>query len=109
MYIEITVDLKNYTGDRFDIRLSNYYTVKQFIDVVWQVKNIQDKPREGYWIRVQNKNIDEKVLMTEDSRNTSLMDTRGIKSFYITILLGLLGVTFLLLLPRFIRGTKEST
>lgn len=57
MYIEVTVDLKNYTGDNFDIRLSDYYTVKQFVDVVWQIKNIQDTPREGYWIRVQNKKI----------------------------------------------------
>ena len=57
MYIEVTVDLKNYTGDRFDIRLSDYYTVKQFIDVVWQIKKIQDNPREGYWVRVKNKKI----------------------------------------------------
>ncbi|WP_413365162.1 EsaB/YukD family protein [Lysinibacillus sp. 3P01SB] len=57
MYIEITVDLKNYTGESFDIRLSDYYSVKQLVDVVWQVKAITDIPREGYWIRVQNKKI----------------------------------------------------
>lgn len=57
MYIEVTVDLKNYTGESFDIRLSDYYSVKQLVDVVWQVKAITDIPREGYWIRVQNKKI----------------------------------------------------
>lgn len=57
MYIEVTVDLKHYTGERFDIRLSDYYSVKQFVDVVWQVKAIADIPREGYWVRVQNKKI----------------------------------------------------
>ncbi|KGR83937.1 EsaB/YukD family protein [Lysinibacillus odysseyi] len=57
MYIEVTVDLKNYTGESFDIRLSDYYSVKQLVDVVWQVKAITDIPREGYWVRVQNKKI----------------------------------------------------
>ena len=57
MYIEVTVDLKNYTGEKFDIRLSNYYSVKKLVDVVWQVKELTDVPREGYWIRVQNKKI----------------------------------------------------
>lgn len=57
LYIEVTVDLKNYTGENFDIRLSNYYSVKKLVDVVWQVKEITDIPREGYWIRVQNKKI----------------------------------------------------
>ena len=57
MYIEVTIDLKNYTGESFDIRLSDYYSVKKLVDVVWQVKEITDIPREGYWIRVQNKKI----------------------------------------------------
>lgn len=57
MYIEVTIDLKNYTGESFDIRLSDYYSVKKLVDVVWQVKAIMDIPREGYWIRVQNKKI----------------------------------------------------
>lgn len=57
MYIEVTVDLKNYTGESFDVRLSDYYSVKQLVDVVWQVKAMTDIPREGYWVRVQNKKI----------------------------------------------------
>ena len=57
MYIEVTIDLKNYTGESFDIRLSDYYSVKKLVDVVWQTKAIMDIPREGYWIRVQNKKI----------------------------------------------------
>ena len=57
MYIEVTIDLKNYTGESFDIRLSDYYSVKKLVDVVWQVKAITDIPREGYWIRVRNKKI----------------------------------------------------
>jgi uncharacterized ubiquitin-like protein YukD len=57
LYIEVTVDLKNYTGESFDVRLSDYYSVKQLVDVVWQVKAMTDIPREGYWVRVQNKKI----------------------------------------------------
>lgn len=49
--------MKNYTGESFDVRLSDYYSVKKLVDVVWQVKAITDIPREGYWIRVQNKKI----------------------------------------------------
>ncbi|WP_243290999.1 EsaB/YukD family protein [Bacillus sp. FJAT-47783] len=55
MYIEITVDLKNYTGETFDLRLSNYHSIKKVIDIVWQAKHISKPPREGYWIRVSNK------------------------------------------------------
>ena len=57
MYIEVTVDLKNYNEKSFDIRLSDYYSVKQLVDIVWQVKAIPETPREGYWIRIQNKKI----------------------------------------------------
>ncbi|HZH60749.1 MAG TPA: EsaB/YukD family protein [Metabacillus sp.] len=55
MYIEITIDLKNYQQDSFDIRLSNYYSVKKLIDIVWQAKNMTEQPRQGAWIRVVNK------------------------------------------------------
>ena len=51
---------------------------------------------------------DEKVVKTEDTKSSSLTDTKGIKTFYIGLLLALLFLTFLFLLPRFIRGTKES-
>lgn len=55
MYIEITIDLKNYSGDPFDIRLSNYHSIKNVIDIVWQTKQISIPPREGYWVRIINK------------------------------------------------------
>ncbi|KZZ83886.1 MULTISPECIES: EsaB/YukD family protein [Bacillaceae] len=55
MYIEVTVDLKNYTGEVFDLRLSDYHSVKKMIDIVWQAKCISDPPREGHWVRVPNK------------------------------------------------------
>ncbi|MDQ0230845.1 EsaB/YukD family protein [Metabacillus malikii] len=55
MYIEVTVDLKNYQQECFDLRLSNYHSVKKFIDIVWQTKQLTEKPRDGYWIRVTNK------------------------------------------------------
>ncbi|WP_169804308.1 type VII secretion protein EssA [Lysinibacillus odysseyi] len=51
----------------------------------------------------------EKEVKTEDIKSRSLVNTKGIKTFYIGLLLGLLFLTFLILLPRFIRGTKEST
>lgn len=55
MYIEITIDLKNYQKDSFDIRLSNYHSVKKLIDIVWQAKSMTEQPRQGAWIRVVNK------------------------------------------------------
>ncbi|MTH53961.1 ubiquitin [Bacillus mangrovi] len=57
MYIEVTVDLKNYTGEVFDLRLSDYHSVKKLIDIVWQAKCISDPPREGHWVRVPNKEM----------------------------------------------------
>jgi len=55
MYIQVTIDLKNYTGDVFDLRLSNYHSIKKLIEIVWEAKNISAPPKEGYWVRVQNK------------------------------------------------------
>ncbi|MCU9612786.1 ubiquitin [Caldibacillus lycopersici] len=57
MYIQITVDLKNYTNEVFDLRLSNYHSIKKFIHIIWQAKYIPTPPTEGYWIRVQNKEL----------------------------------------------------
>ncbi|MDM5318063.1 EsaB/YukD family protein [Fictibacillus sp. b24] len=57
MYIEVTVDLKNYTGETFDLRLSNFHSVKKVVDIVWQTKQIHVPPRDGFWVRVPNKNI----------------------------------------------------
>lgn len=51
----------------------------------------------------------EKQVKTEDGETSRMKDTTGIKTFYISILLVLLLLTFLILLPRFIRSTKEST
>ncbi|MBA4536976.1 ubiquitin [Bacillus aquiflavi] len=57
MYIEVTVDLKHYKNETFDLRLSNYHSVKKVIDIVWQAKTISEPPREGYWVRIPNKQI----------------------------------------------------
>ncbi|BCB06047.1 EsaB/YukD family protein [Bacillus sp. KH172YL63] len=55
MYIEITIDLKRYDDRRIDMRLSNYHTVKKLIDLVWQSQKLEAGSREGYWIRITNK------------------------------------------------------
>ena len=57
MYIEITIDVKNYINDVFDLRLSDYHSVKKVIDIVWQMKSISESPRDGYWVRVTNKQL----------------------------------------------------
>ena len=55
IYIQLTIDLKRYTGEVFDLQVSNYRSVKKVVEIVWQVKGIADMPRDGYWVRVQNK------------------------------------------------------
>lgn len=55
IYIQLTIDLKRYTGEVFDLQVSNYRSVKKVVEIVWQVKEIADMPRDGYWVRVQNK------------------------------------------------------
>ena len=55
MYIEVSIDLKHYSEECFDLRLSNSYTVKELVNIVWQAKSIAYPPKEGYWIRVVNK------------------------------------------------------
>ncbi|WP_054950772.1 EsaB/YukD family protein [Numidum massiliense] len=57
MYIEITIDLKHYTGETFDLRLSDYHSIKQVVDIVWQAQQIGVEPREGYWVRIPNKHV----------------------------------------------------
>ncbi|KGX91110.1 ubiquitin [Pontibacillus halophilus JSM 076056 = DSM 19796] len=58
MYIEITIDVSHYeSGDSFDLRLSNYHTIKQLVDLVWQLKKFQTPPRQGYWVRISNKRV----------------------------------------------------
>ncbi|MBO2535948.1 MULTISPECIES: EsaB/YukD family protein [Rummeliibacillus] len=55
MYVDITIDLKNYNSSIFDLRISNYHSIRTMIDMVWQVQNLMEPPRDGYWIRVDNK------------------------------------------------------
>lgn len=57
MYIQLTIDLKRYTGEVFDLQLSNYRSIKKVVEIVWQVKEITTDPRDGYWVRVQNKEL----------------------------------------------------
>jgi len=57
MYIDITVDLKHYTGEVFDLRLSDYYSAKKVVDIIWQAKGVVIQPKEGAWIRVANKDF----------------------------------------------------
>ncbi|HZW68610.1 MAG TPA: EsaB/YukD family protein [Pseudogracilibacillus sp.] len=56
MYIHVTVDLSNYNQPPIELRLSNQHSIKSLIDVVWQSAKITTPPREGFWVRVQNKN-----------------------------------------------------
>ena len=44
MYIEITIDVKNYINDVFDLRLSDYHSVKKVIDIVWQINLFLNLP-----------------------------------------------------------------
>ncbi|MEB3751138.1 ESX secretion system protein YukD [Geobacillus icigianus] len=55
MYIQVTVDLRYYTQDTLDLRLSDLYSIKKIVEIVWQIKNISTPPREGCWVRVENK------------------------------------------------------
>ncbi|MDY0404683.1 EsaB/YukD family protein [Virgibacillus sp. 179-BFC.A HS] len=55
MYIQITTDLKNYDRGQIELKLSDQHTVKKLVDIAWQTANPPNKPREGFWIRVANK------------------------------------------------------
>lgn len=55
MYINVTIDLKRYKHPPIEFRLSNQHSIKKLIDISWQTTNLPIKPREGFWIRVQNK------------------------------------------------------
>lgn len=56
MYVEVTIDVKRYGAEEFDLRLSDLHSLKKLIDIAWQVRSISEKQREGHWIRVVNKN-----------------------------------------------------
>lgn len=55
MYIHVTIDLKKYKQSPIELRLSNQHSIKSLIDIAWQTANVPIHPREGFWIRVQNK------------------------------------------------------
>ncbi|MDQ0208511.1 EsaB/YukD family protein [Alkalicoccobacillus murimartini] len=55
MYIVLTIDMSRYDKKSFDIRLSDQYTVKELIDITWQMNKISDHPTEGHWIKIVNK------------------------------------------------------
>jgi uncharacterized ubiquitin-like protein YukD len=55
MYIQITVDMKNYGKTPIELRLSDQHSIKKLINIAWQTANIPVKPREGFWIKVVNK------------------------------------------------------
>ncbi|SDB95811.1 EsaB/YukD family protein [Shouchella lonarensis] len=55
MYIQVTVDLNNYTEKQINLRLSDQYTATKFVDIVWEVEGLTATCREGRWIRVKNK------------------------------------------------------
>lgn len=55
MYIHVTVDLSNYDKNMLELRLSNQHTLKKVIDIAWQVAQVERRPREGFWVRVESK------------------------------------------------------
>ncbi|MGM8364440.1 EsaB/YukD family protein [Virgibacillus sp. W0181] len=56
MYIEVSVDLKNYEKKSIDLRLSDQHDLKNFIEIVWQASQVNAIPKDGNWVRVINKN-----------------------------------------------------
>ncbi|GIN98946.1 ESX secretion system protein YukD [Siminovitchia terrae] len=55
VYIKVTVDLRNYLEKEIDLRLSDQYTVRKFIDIVWEIEKLNQQRREGDYIRIENK------------------------------------------------------
>ncbi|SDB86915.1 EsaB/YukD family protein [Shouchella lonarensis] len=55
MYIKVTVDLRHYIEKEIDLRLSDQYTARKFIDIVWEIEKIKQPRREGDFIRIENK------------------------------------------------------
>ncbi|RKQ33910.1 EsaB/YukD family protein [Oceanobacillus halophilus] len=55
MYIQITVDLNKYNKPPIEIRLSDQHYIKKLIDITWKTVKLEEKPREGHWIRVKNR------------------------------------------------------
>lgn len=55
LYIVLTIDMSEYDKKSFDIRVSDQYTVKELIDITWQINKMTITPNDGYWARVVNK------------------------------------------------------
>ncbi|WZY00376.1 EsaB/YukD family protein [Bacillus sp. FSL W7-1360] len=55
LYIKVTVDLRNYTQKEIDLRLSDQYTARKFVDIIWRLEKMTKMRREGDFIRVENK------------------------------------------------------
>ncbi|WP_085992898.1 EsaB/YukD family protein [Oceanobacillus senegalensis] len=55
MYIQVTVELNNYKRPPIELRLSNQHPIKKLIDITWRTVKMNENPKEGYWIRVKNK------------------------------------------------------
>jgi uncharacterized ubiquitin-like protein YukD len=55
VYIQITVDLKHYNEKSIELRLSDQHLVKNLVAMTWQTARISRAPREGFWVRVKNK------------------------------------------------------
>jgi len=74
MYIHVTLDLSHYDRDLLELRLSNQHSIKKVIDIAWQVAQIEQKPREGFWVKVERQKaifpgvytLDECNIMTGD-------------------------------------------
>lgn len=55
MYIGITVDLSNYNGEIFDLRISDFLTIRKVVEISWQIHKMEMAPPEGYWVKIENK------------------------------------------------------
>ncbi|MGR9049158.1 EsaB/YukD family protein [Halobacillus faecis] len=72
MYIQVTIDLKNYNQGTLDLRLSNHSSLHTLIDLAWQVASVELPPPDGSWVRILNKH---KVCT-----GSSTMEEHGITS-----------------------------
>ncbi|TSB44904.1 EsaB/YukD family protein [Alkalicoccobacillus porphyridii] len=55
MYIVLTIDMERYNRKSIDLRVSDQYTVKELIDITWQMNKMSGLPNDGYWVRIINK------------------------------------------------------
>ncbi len=55
MYIDITIDLTHYNGGCLRSQIVRLPFCEKVIDIARQAQHVSVPPREGYWIRVVNK------------------------------------------------------